>query len=114
EVGFARCDCCGLTEECTEEYIESVRERFSGRWICGLCAEAVEDEISRSEDMIGKEEALNQHMSFCRRFKASTLIQNPTDDLISAVKQLLLKSLDSPPRPVRKVSRSRRSCLGPI
>lgn len=48
EVQFAKCECCGLTEECTEAYIARVRERNQGRWICGLCAEAVKDEMVRS------------------------------------------------------------------
>lgn len=101
-VVFARCDCCSLIEECTEEYIQRVRDRYSGRWICGLCSEAVKDEMTRSSDKgIGKEEALNEHMSFCNKFK--TLSQNPTEELICALKQMLLKSLDSPrASPVRR------------
>lgn len=100
----ARCVCCGLTEECTEAYIEKVRDRYSGRWICGLCAEAVNDEMARSELGIGTEEALNRHMSFCKNFKNMVPPKNPTEELISAVKQLLLRTLDSPragpaPRP---------------
>ncbi|KAK4419892.1 hypothetical protein Salat_2402100 [Sesamum alatum] len=91
---FAKCECCGLTEECTEEYIKRVRERYSGRWICGLCAEAVKDEMVRSEKRIGNEEALNQHMSFCNKFRSPP--KNPTEELICAVKQLVLRSLDSP------------------
>ncbi|KAG8375773.1 hypothetical protein BUALT_Bualt10G0135200 [Buddleja alternifolia] len=97
EIAFARCECCGLTEECTEEYIKRVRDRYSGRWICGLCSEAVKDEIVRSDKGIGNEEALNQHMSFCKKFKnLMSPPKNPTEELISAVKQLLLRSLDSP------------------
>lgn len=65
ELEFAKCDCCGLTEECTLAYIARIRERFQGRWICGLCAEAVKDEICRSEMFISMEEALNLHMNFC-------------------------------------------------
>lgn len=99
EVQFAKCECCGLTEECTEAYIARVRERNQGRWICGLCAEAVKDEMVRSsssERRIGRDEALNRHMTFCKKFRAKSLPPNPTDELISAVKQLLLRSLDSP------------------
>ncbi|KAH7574469.1 hypothetical protein JRO89_XS03G0300200 [Xanthoceras sorbifolium] len=44
EVEVARCECCGLMEECTPGYIGRVRERFQGLWICGLCGEAVKDE----------------------------------------------------------------------
>ena len=45
EVDFVKCDCCGLTEECTLTYIEKICERYQGKWICGLCAEAVKDEM---------------------------------------------------------------------
>ncbi|KAH6804765.1 DUF1677 family protein [Perilla frutescens var. frutescens] len=96
ELVVAKCDCCGLTEECTEAYIKRVRDRYSGRWICGLCAEAVKDEVARSGRGIGAEEAMNRHMSFCRNFKTQSPPKNPTEELISAVKQLLLRSLDSP------------------
>ncbi|KAG5591042.1 hypothetical protein H5410_041556 [Solanum commersonii] len=98
EVQFVKCECCGLTEECTEAYIARIRERNEGRWICGLCAEAVKDEMVRSssERRIGRDEALNRHMTFCKKFRAKSLPPNPTGELISAVKQLLLRSLDSP------------------
>ncbi|KAF3958047.1 hypothetical protein CMV_017003 [Castanea mollissima] len=48
EVEFVICDCCGLTEECTPAYIAHVRELYYGKWICGLCGEAIKDEIIRS------------------------------------------------------------------
>lgn len=48
EVELVRCKCCGLMEECTPAYIDLIRETFCGRWICGLCAEAVKDEFYRS------------------------------------------------------------------
>ena len=41
EVVDAKCECCGMSEECTPEYIERVRDKFLGKWGCGLCAEAV-------------------------------------------------------------------------
>ncbi|KAL6344554.1 hypothetical protein AAG906_002459 [Vitis piasezkii] len=117
EVEFAKCDCCGLTEECTIEYIERVRERYQGRWICGLCAEAIKDEIVRSKRLISAEEALNRHMNFFKRFRSSNP-PNHTESLISAVKQLLLRTLDSP-RSLRKggsicVSSSSESCLSSL
>ncbi|KAK4401259.1 hypothetical protein Sango_1232000 [Sesamum angolense] len=77
DLAFVKCECCGLTEECTEEYIKRVRDRNSGRWICGLCAEAVKDELLRSEKRIGNEEALNQHMSFCKKFRSLSPPENP-------------------------------------
>ncbi|GER57701.1 hypothetical protein STAS_35525 [Striga asiatica] len=39
EVEFARCDYCGLTEECTLTYTETIRECLGGvsegKWVCG-------------------------------------------------------------------------------
>ncbi|GJN38618.1 hypothetical protein PR202_gb27678 [Eleusine coracana subsp. coracana] len=67
EVENARCECCGMSEECTPEYIRGVRARFAGRWVCGLCAEAVTEEAEKDG---GKklEEALRAHMGVCKRF----------------------------------------------
>ncbi|ESR66212.1 hypothetical protein CICLE_v10009800mg [Citrus x clementina] len=105
EVEFARCECCGLTEECTAAYVSHVKERFGGRWICGLCTEAVKDEITcRSKKrenhlMISTDEALNRHMKFCEQFRSSSPPARPAgDDLISAMKHILRRSLDSPPK----------------
>ncbi|GMH17685.1 hypothetical protein Nepgr_019526 [Nepenthes gracilis] len=66
EVEDAKCECCGMREECTPEYINQVREKFYGKWICGLCSEAVKEE---SEKNGGKsDEALSTHMGHCVRF----------------------------------------------
>ncbi|KAI3671656.1 hypothetical protein L1987_87396 [Smallanthus sonchifolius] len=88
EFEFAKCDCCGLTEECTAEYMERIRERYEGKWICGLCGEAVKYEIVRSGRLISAEEAMNRHMTFRRT--------NPAVHLIAAIRQVLRRSLDSP------------------
>lgn len=66
EVEDARCDCCGMSEECTPEYIDRVRNKYLGKWICGLCAEAVKEELEKNGG--NKEEALNTHISACVRF----------------------------------------------
>ncbi|KAG2316635.1 hypothetical protein Bca4012_067492 [Brassica carinata] len=73
EVEDAKCESCGMSEECTPEYINSVRSKFSGKLICGLCAEAVEQEMEKmnnSELVMEKrrEEAVHAHMSACSRF----------------------------------------------
>lgn len=97
EIESAKCDCCGLTEECTPAYIERIRERYAGKWICGLCAEAVKDEIVRSERLISTEEALARHLNVCRKFRLSwPPATDPTLHLITAVRQILRRSLDSP------------------
>ncbi|RDY12254.1 hypothetical protein CR513_02976, partial [Mucuna pruriens] len=66
EVVDAKCECCGMCEECTPEYIERVRDKFLGKWVCGLCAEAVKEELEKNGGK--KEEALSSHMSACVRF----------------------------------------------
>ncbi|OWM77327.1 uncharacterized protein LOC116189593 [Punica granatum] len=102
EVETAKCDSCGFTEDCTVAYILRIRERFHGRWICGLCIEAVKDEILRSERRISTEEALNRHINFCRKFRSPKPV-GETEHPISAIGRLLRRSLDSP-RPLRTSS----------
>lgn len=86
DVGFAECACCGLTEECTSIYLASVQNRYGGRWICGLCAEAVEEETCRSAPLISTEEALQRQTSFYLRFRSQV---DATDHLIAIVRRLL-------------------------
>ena len=85
-----KCQCCELMEECTIAYIARVRERNEGWWICGLCGEAVKEEMKRSGWRISKEEALERHTSFCEESRSPP--EKPTEELISALKQLLMKS----------------------
>ncbi|KAM1265413.1 hypothetical protein ACFX2J_035110 [Malus domestica] len=66
-----KCYCCGLTEECTPAYVATVKERHQDRWSCGLCAEAIKDENSRSSRKISTEEAMKRHVSFCEEFRMS-------------------------------------------
>ncbi|KAJ6406407.1 hypothetical protein OIU74_028334 [Salix koriyanagi] len=66
EVEDAKCECCGMCEECTPAYIKRERDKFSGKMICGLCAAAVNQEMEKNGGR--KEEALNEHMNACVRF----------------------------------------------
>ncbi|XP_021277380.1 uncharacterized protein LOC110411514 [Herrania umbratica] len=66
EVEDAKCECCGMSEECTPEYISQVRDKFAGKLVCGLCAEAINEEMEKNGGK--REEALNEHMSACVRF----------------------------------------------
>ncbi|CAN7040775.1 unnamed protein product [Brassica rapa subsp. trilocularis] len=93
------CDCCGLTEECTQSYIEMIRGRYMGKWICGLCSEAVKYEVIRTKRLLTPEEAMARHMNTCYKFKCSSPPPNPTGHLISAMRQILRRSLDSPRMP---------------
>ncbi|KAI4316452.1 hypothetical protein L6164_024430 [Bauhinia variegata] len=105
EVVPVKCFCCGLMEECTPPYIARVRERYQGRWICGLCAEAVKDEALRPQRNISTAEALKRHIKFCQQFRSSSPPNNPTEDLILAMKQLLFRTLDSPRKDKRMTCR---------
>ncbi|KAK9014158.1 hypothetical protein V6N11_005327 [Hibiscus sabdariffa] len=118
EVEFVKCDCCGLTEECTPTYIKTVRERYQGKWICGLCTEAVKDEIIRTQRLISTEEAMARHMSFCQEFVSAGPPPDPTVHLISAMRSILRRSLDcprglrsTPSSPTRKAGEIRGSTL---
>ncbi|GLU01458.1 hypothetical protein SLE2022_187650 [Rubroshorea leprosula] len=66
EVEDVKCECCGMSEECTPEYISGVRNKFIGKFVCGLCAEAVNEETVKNGGK--REEALNAHVSACIRF----------------------------------------------
>ncbi|XP_054788330.1 uncharacterized protein LOC129294173 [Prosopis cineraria] len=66
EVKKAKCECCGMSEECSEEYIKGARHRFWGKFICGLCGEAV-NETTQKNGGKGKE-ALEEHMNECVKF----------------------------------------------
>ncbi|KAK1280425.1 hypothetical protein QJS04_geneDACA004895 [Acorus gramineus] len=104
-----RCECCGFAEECTQGYIDRVREKYLGRWICGLCAEAVKDEILRSS--VSMEEAMDRHVAFCGKFRSAAAAPPPTaEDFMAAVRQLLLRrrGLDSP-REMRSMPNSPRN-----
>lgn len=89
EVEDAKCECCGMSEECTAEYIDKVRNKFSGKWICGLCSEAVKEEVEKDG---GKswEEALSAHMSACAKFKRIRAF--PALAQADAMRQILKKS----------------------
>ncbi|KAF8720268.1 hypothetical protein HU200_023925 [Digitaria exilis] len=77
-VECAKCECCGLVEDCTRDYILGVRSAFGGRWLCGLCSEAVRDEAARTTTKTktttaaaGMEAALRDHMAFCDKCRRS-------------------------------------------
>jgi hypothetical protein len=66
DIELVKCACCGLKEDCTKEYIENVKGNFRGKWLCGLCSEAVGDELGRDRSsQSGVEEAIKAHMAFC-------------------------------------------------
>ncbi|KAE9601583.1 hypothetical protein Lalb_Chr13g0299391 [Lupinus albus] len=103
EVESVKCDSCGFTEECTLAYISRLRQRYQGRWLCGLCVEAVKDEVLRSDRLISTEEALNRHIRFCKEFRSSSTPLDEMEHPISVMGRIFRRSLDSP-RPLRSNS----------
>ncbi|XP_015875994.4 uncharacterized protein LOC107412688 [Ziziphus jujuba] len=85
EVEDAKCECCGMSEECTGEYINRVRNKFSGKLICGLCAEAVNEGTEKNGGK--REEALNEHMTDCVRFNRIER-NNPVFYQAEAIKEI--------------------------
>ncbi|KAK1287879.1 hypothetical protein QJS10_CPB19g01197 [Acorus calamus] len=90
EIVSVKCDCCSLKEDCTQDYIAQVRLNFEGKWLCGLCAEAVRDELSKALDIEesrggGVREAMRAHTTFCRRFLQS----NPAVCVADGMRQML-------------------------
>lgn len=89
EIESAKCECCGLKEDCTQDYISEVKEKFGGKWLCGLCSEAVRDEVNRGKKPFGVDEAMKAHMSFCRKFKS-----NPAVRVADGMRQMLRRRSD--------------------
>ncbi|XP_057771676.1 uncharacterized protein LOC130991455 [Salvia miltiorrhiza] len=84
DIEVVKCECCGLKEECTEEYIKEVKGKFEGKWLCGLCSEAVRDEVSRGKKESAMDEAVRAHMTFCRKYKS-----NPAVRVADGMRQML-------------------------
>lgn len=93
ETELAKCECCGFKEDCTQDYINEVKSEFRGKWLCGLCSEAVKDEVNKqnniSTNALGLEDAIKAHMSFCSKFKA-----NPAILVAEGMRQMLRKRSD--------------------
>lgn len=92
EVEDAKCECCGMCEECTPEYISRVRDKFSGKLICGLCSEAVKEEMEKNGGK--REEALTEHMNACSRFNRFGRT-HPVLFQAQAMKEIFKKSCSS-------------------
>ncbi|WOL08663.1 hypothetical protein Cni_G17416 [Canna indica] len=93
DVSEVRCECCGLSEDCTHAYVSRIRDRFCGRWVCGLCSEAVKEEHGRLglARHIVREEALTAHMDVCRRYN-KFVRTNPAMSLAGTMSEILKKS----------------------
>ncbi|CAH9122794.1 unnamed protein product [Cuscuta epithymum] len=88
EVEGTKCECCGLSEDCTPQYIARVRSKFVGKWICGLCSEAVKEEEGKKG--VIREEALSSHMNACSKFNKHVRA-HPVLYQAEAMRQMLKK-----------------------
>ncbi|CAL0322058.1 unnamed protein product [Lupinus luteus] len=89
EVEDAKCECCGMCEECTPEYIEHIRDKFLGKFVCGLCSEAVKGELEKNGG--NKEDALIAHVSACVKFNKFARVF-PVLFQAEAMKEILKRS----------------------
>uniref|UniRef100_A0ACD5WUT3 Uncharacterized protein n=1 Tax=Avena sativa TaxID=4498 RepID=A0ACD5WUT3_AVESA len=92
EVECAVCACCGLREECTAAYAAGVRARYAGRWLCGLCGDAVSEDLpaaggGSATASVEVEAAIARHAAFCR----ALFCRSPAaaERIIAAVRRLL-------------------------
>ncbi|CAM0876205.1 unnamed protein product [Alopecurus aequalis] len=106
------CECCGLEEECTGEYVAGVRAYFGGRWLCGLCSESVKYEAGRSKRTpapVGMEEAVRAHMAFCRMLRRG----GPAERVAQGMCQMLRRTASAgKPQAAASTPSSRPSPLG--
>ncbi|KAL6212534.1 hypothetical protein ACLB2K_017752 [Fragaria x ananassa] len=94
EVKLAECQCCEMKEECTQAYIAKVEDYFSGKWVCGLCSEAVKERMTRSaQRSVVMEEAVSSHRDVCRKFNSTRL--NPKLSLTFAMRDIVKRSEES-------------------
>jgi hypothetical protein len=111
ESAVVSCECCGLEEECTGEYIGGVRDYFAGRWLCGLCSESVKYEAGRGKrtpgaaPTSGVEEAVRAHMAFCRMLRRG----GPAERVAEGMCQMLRRTASGKPRAALTPSSSRRT-----
>lgn len=99
ELETAKCECCSLVEECTPRYANQIRQTYGGRWVCGLCGDAIKEERNRSLTPISIEEAVTRHANFYRGIRMPP--PEGGEVLVAALSQLLRRSLSGSPRVVR-------------
>lgn len=86
----AECDCCGLKEDCTKDYISRIRNSYSGKWVCGLCSEAVKERLNHGP-RVPIEEAVSTHTNFVQEFNATTRL-NPKLSLTWTMRDIAKRS----------------------
>ena len=122
EVEEVQCEYCRIEEECTATYIAHIRASYCGKWICGICAEAVkEEQRKKARENPGEdnmEETLEYHMEIFKEFNKKpdeasypgSPVAHMTARFISALKEIRL--LHCPSRPIQDIRINRsKSCI---
>ncbi|ESW29113.1 hypothetical protein PHAVU_002G044400 [Phaseolus vulgaris] len=109
EVESVKCECCGLKEDCTQEYILDVKAKFDGKWLCGLCSEAVRYEVNRGKRPFAMDEAVKAHMSFCGKIKS-----NPAVRVAEGMRQMLRRRSSDLTSSSNKYSSSRSNTTSQV
>ncbi|EEF45858.1 uncharacterized protein LOC8275670 [Ricinus communis] len=109
EVNQAECECCGLKEECTQDYISAVKFSHSGNWVCGLCSEAVKELTLERSSRLNMQEAVSCHKGFCQEFNNTTRL-NPKLSLTYAMRGIAKRSCEKRNSKTPKLARS-TSCV---
>uniref|UniRef100_A0A7N0URS7 Uncharacterized protein n=1 Tax=Kalanchoe fedtschenkoi TaxID=63787 RepID=A0A7N0URS7_KALFE len=82
-----KCECCGLEEDCTQNYITKIRDSYSGKWVCGLCSEVMKETSERAPGgRTTVDQAMSSHRAVCQEFNSNRL--NPKLSLTCAMKKL--------------------------
>lgn len=84
DIELVKCESCGLKEECTKGYISQIKSNFEDTWLCGLCSEAVHEELRRGPSVCDLKGAMRAHMSFCQQSRVS-----PAMGVADGVRQML-------------------------
>ncbi|XWS72521.1 hypothetical protein CRYUN_Cryun02cG0047100 [Craigia yunnanensis] len=90
QVKQAECECCGLKEDCTTDYITRVEGCHCGKWVCGLCSEAVKERLYR-DPKTAIQDAVSFHREFCQKFISTTRLK-PKLSLTCAMRDIAKRS----------------------
>ncbi|KAL5558655.1 hypothetical protein UlMin_034866 [Ulmus minor] len=88
----AECECCGMKEDCTLAYFSQVQKSYLGKWVCGLCSEAVKEIMTRTPKP-NIQEAVASHKDFCQNYNRTTRL-NPKLSLTCDMRNIARRSCE--------------------
>ncbi|KAL5976786.1 hypothetical protein ACLOJK_021120 [Asimina triloba] len=90
DVEKAECECCGFSDDYTPAYICHIKNSYGGKWVCGLCSEAVKEQMSRAP-WAAMKEAVDSHATFCKKYNSTTRL-NPKLSLAGDMREIARRS----------------------